>query len=125
MIMLRGFLMEGIFLIGILAVSCSHKKQDPLFQLVEDSGINFENKVVDGKLENSFLFRNFYNGGGVALGDINNDGLPDVFLTSNMGANKLYLNKGNFQFEDISQKAGILSDDKWNTGVVFTDVNGD
>src|SRR3982750_4995210 len=105
--------------------SCSSKKAEPLFQLVKDSGIDFNNKVVDREDENSFYFRNFYNGGGVALGDINNDGLADVFFTSNMGENKLYLNKGNFQFEDISQKAGILSDDKWNTGVVFTDVNGD
>ncbi len=61
---------------------------------MDETGIEFKNNVVDGKLENSFLFRNFYNGGGVALGDINNDGLPDVFFTSNMGENKLYLNKG-------------------------------
>ena len=96
-----------------------------MFELVDNSGISFNNEVNDGKKENSFLFRNFYNGGGVAIGDINNDGLPDVFLTSNMGNNKLYLNKGNFKFEDISKSAGIIEDDKWNTGVVFADVNGD
>ncbi len=61
----------------------------------------------------------------MAIGDINNDGLPDIFLTSNAGANKLYLNKGNFKFEDISDRAGIIKDDKWNTGVVFVDINGD
>ncbi|MEO8404971.1 MAG: VCBS repeat-containing protein [Chitinophagaceae bacterium] len=111
----------------LMIFSCKNetKKEEPLFEKMEHTGIDFNNVVTDGRLENSFLFRNFYNGGGVALGDINNDGLPDVFLTSNMGANKLYLNKGNFQFEDISQKAGILPDDKWNTGVVFTDVNSD
>ncbi|MFL5789201.1 MAG: VCBS repeat-containing protein, partial [Flavisolibacter sp.] len=110
-----------------LFATCSHEKtQAPtLFTLMDSTGINFNNVVIDGKLENSFLFRNFYNGGGVAIGDINNDGLPDVFLTSNTGANKLYLNKGNFKFEDISDKAGIIRDDKWNTGVVFADVNGD
>ncbi len=105
--------------------SCKPKHEPALFELVDDSGINFVNEVNDGKKENSFLFRNFYNGGGVAIGDINNDGLPDVFLTSNAGNNKLYLNKGNLKFEDISKKAGIIEDDKWNTGVVFADVNGD
>ncbi len=92
---------------------------------MENTGIDFNNEVVDDSLENGFLFRNFYNGNGVAIGDINNDGLADVFMTSNTGANKLYLNKGNFQFEDVSDKAGIIKDDKWNTGVVFADVNGD
>ncbi|GAB2818545.1 VCBS repeat-containing protein [Ferruginibacter profundus] len=96
-----------------------------MFELVNDTGINFVNEVTDGKKENSFLFRNFYNGGGVAIGDINNDGLADVFLTSNAGNNKLYLNKGNLKFDDISRSAGIIEDDKWNTGVVFADVNGD
>jgi hypothetical protein len=92
---------------------------------MEKTGIDFNNQVEDGKKENSFLFRNFYNGGGVAIGDINNDGLADVFLTSNNAANKLYLNKGNFQFEDISTKAGIIVDDIWNTGVVMADINAD
>lgn len=114
------------FIVTFFSFSCKNEKQStPLFQLMENTGINFENKVEDDSLDNSFLFRNFYNGGGVAIGDINNDGLPDIFLTSNTGANKLYLNKGNFQFEDISDKAGIIKDDKWNTGVVFADVNGD
>ena len=115
-----------VFVVVIFLFSCKNKKpESSLFQLVKDSGINFQNKVEDDSIENSFLFRNFYNGGGVAIGDINNDGLADVFLTSNTGANKLYLNKGNFKFEDISDKAGIIKDDKWNTGVVFADVNGD
>src|SRR4029078_412618 len=95
------------------------------FELVPDTGIDFNNQVVDGKKENSFLFRNFYNGGGASICHINNSGLADIFFTSNAGANKLYLNKGNFKFEDISEKAGIIHDDKWNTGVTFADVNGD
>lgn len=104
-----------------------NQKKDgpPLFTLMDSTGIDFVNTVEDDKLDNSFLFRNFYNGGGVAIGDINNDGLADIFLTSNKGANKLYLNKGNFKFDDISKTAGIIEDDKWNTGVVFTDINAD
>ncbi len=113
------------FLLPLLFASCALKKEQPLFELMEKTGIDFTNQVEDGKKENSFLFRNFYNGGGVAIGDINNDGLADVFLTSNTAANKLYLNKGNFKFEDISSKAGIIVDDIWNTGVVMADINAD
>lgn len=91
----------------------------------ENTGINFTNTVENKKDFNIFSYRNFYNGGGVAIGDINNDGLPDVFMTSNMGSNKLFLNKGNFKFEDISDKAGIGQLGKWNTGVVMADVDGD
>jgi hypothetical protein len=109
----------------LFLAGCSTKQKQPLFELMEKTGIDFTNQVEDGKKENSFLFRNFYNGGGVAIGDINNDGLADVFLTSNTAANKLYLNKGNFQFEDISVKAGIIADDIWNTGVVMADINAD
>ncbi len=61
----------------------------------------------------------------MAIGDINNDGLPDVFMTANMGPNKLFLNKGNFQFEDISEKAGFKAKQKWSTGVVMADINAD
>ncbi len=66
---------------------------------------------------NIYTYRNFYNGGGVALGDVNNDGLIDIFMTSNMGSNVLYLNKGNFEFEDISKSAGIEGIGRWSTGV--------
>ncbi len=115
-----------IILICICCISCNHhEKQKTLFELVEHSGIDFNNKVVDSKLENSFLFRNFYNGGGVAVGDINNDGLADILFTSNMGSNKLYLNKGDFKFEDITDKAGFKQDSMWSTGVVFVDINND
>ncbi|MBP6025110.1 VCBS repeat-containing protein [Ferruginibacter sp.] len=112
----------------ILFASCKTKPgatKPVLFELVNNTGIDFNNIVIDDSLENGFLFRNFYNGNGVAIGDINNDGLADVFMTSNTGANKLYLNKGSLKFEDISDKAGIIKDDKWNTGVVFADVNAD
>lgn len=112
-------------LVCIICISCEDNKPPALFTLMDKSGIDFNNKVEDGKLENSFLFRNFYNGGGVAIGDVNNDGLADVFFTSNMGDNKLYLNKGNFQFEDITAKTGMKQDSMWSTGIVFVDINND
>src|SRR5512145_636471 len=106
-------------------VSCNNKKSETLFELVENSGIDFVNKVDDSKDFNIFSYRNFYNGGGVAIGDINNDSLPDVFFTANIGPNKLYLNKGGFKFEDISEKAGFAEKKKWSTGVVMVDLNAD
>ena len=114
-----------LFLLPLFFVGCNIKKEQPLFELMEETGIHFTNQVEDGKKENSFLFRNFYNGGGVAIGDINNDGLADVFFTSNQGTNKLYLNKGNFKFEDISSKSGIEGKKAWSTGVVMVDINDD
>jgi len=105
--------------------SCKEKKQLTLFTLENNTGINFINKVENTKDFNIFTYRNFYNGGGVAIGDINNDSLPDVFMTSNMGGNKIYLNEGNFKFEDVSIKAGIEEKGKWNTGVVMADINAD
>src|SRR5690242_13338260 len=107
--------MKNGYLCVILALfllpSCTTKKAgEPLFQLMENTGINFQNNVEDDRKENSFLFRNFYNGGGVAIGDINNDGFADIFFTANQGSNKLYLNKGNFKFEDITKSAGIIQD---------------
>jgi hypothetical protein len=115
---------------GIALSSC--KKQGapdgpPLFQRLtgNQTGIKFNNKVVDDKNLNIFNFRNFYNGGGVAIGDVNNDGKPDIFFTSNEGKNRLYINKGNWKFEDVSEKAGITGINSWHTGVVMADVNGD
>jgi hypothetical protein len=122
----RNVCLLFLLLALLTTVACHNREPAPsLFTLMENTGIDFQNNVEDESKDNSFLFRNFYNGGGVAIGDINNDGLADIFFTSNAGTNKLYLNKGSFQFEDISAKAGILQDDKWNTGVVFADVNAD
>jgi hypothetical protein len=105
--------------------SCRNNKPKPLFELLTNTGIDFSNNIQNTADFNIFTYRNFYNGGGVAIGDINNDGLPDIFFTANMGGNKLYLNKGNFQFEDISEKAGITDVDDWSTGVTFVDINHD
>ncbi len=114
-----------LFAFVFLITCCKKKEPITLFQLQENTGIDFNNVVIDQKLENSFFFRNYYNGGGVAIGDINNDGLADIFFTSNMGDNKLYLNKGNFQFNDISDNAGLKQDSMWGVGVVFVDINND
>ena len=92
---------------------------------MDSTGIQFSNAVHDTKELNILNYRNFYNGGGVAIGDINNDGLADVFFTANQGSNKLYLNKGNLKFEDISDKAGFREKKQWSTGVVMADINND
>jgi hypothetical protein len=118
--------LSSCLLAPILCCSCKHDSTtQPLFTLMENTGVHFENKVTDGKLENSFLFRNFYNGGGVAIGDLNNDGLADIVLTSNMGDNKIYLNKGGFKFDDITAGSHLRQDSMWSTGVTLVDINND
>ena len=117
-------------LLSLPACRSSENKVDDnfkLFSLVPSSstGINFANDVKYNEELNVYTFRNFYNGGGIGVGDINNDGLPDIFFCGNLTSNKLYLNKGNFKFEDITEKAGLNSDGVWSTGVTFADVNGD
>ena len=120
-------------LLTVVFYSCSidnnlsKNDTETLFTLLDakETGINFLNKVKNQKNFNIFKYRNFYNGGGVAIGDINNDGLADIYLTGNMVANKLYLNKGNLTFEDISVSAGIEGNKPWSTGVVMVDVNQD
>jgi enediyne biosynthesis protein E4 len=109
----------------LLLCGCKQTSTDTLFQPVSNSGISFENTIESTDQNNVFKYRNFYNGGGVAAGDLNNDGLPDVFFTANNGNNKLFLNKGNLQFEDITTKAGLNNAGRWSTGIVFVDINAD
>ncbi len=122
------------FICMSLLYSCESKEEEQskkdnstLFSLLssKETGIDFINEVVNQKNLNIFKYRNFYNGGGVAIGDINNDGLPDIYLTANMGANKLYLNKGDLKFEDISESAGVTGNKPWSTGVIMVDINQD
>jgi len=105
--------------------ACKNDRTKTLYSLVSDSNISFKNTLTESESFNVFKYRNFYNGGGVATGDLNNDGLPEVFFTANQSSNKLYLNKGDFKFEDITAKAGITYNNEWSTGVVFVDINAD
>ena len=118
-----------LLFVGVVSLlsSCSGADRQRLFTKLSPSetGIDFANNVSYTEEFNPYTFRNFFNGGGVAIGDVNNDGLPDIFFCSNQQSNKLYLNKGNFRFEDITEKAGLASDSIWSTGVTMADVNGD
>ena len=98
-----------------------------LFQQVNPahSGVTFTNAIEENYTYNILNFEYLYNGGGVAIGDINNDGLQDLYFTATFAANKLYLNKGNLQFEDITDKAGVAANDGFKTGVTMADVNAD
>jgi hypothetical protein len=100
---------------------------DELFSRLPSSytGVRFENRVVDTPDLNVFKYRNFYNGGGVALGDLTGDGLPELLLTSNLGENRLYLNEGGFRFTDVTERAGVAGKGSWATGVTFVDIDGD
>jgi hypothetical protein len=102
-------------------------KEKALFEAKDssDTGIGFVNTVKGDEKLNLMDYLYFYNGGGVATGDLNNDGLADIYFVSNQGKNKLYLNKGNLKFEDISEKAGVEGFSDWQTGVTMADVNGD
>lgn len=120
-------LLIPLFFITACRSTMQNASDAALFQLVPSSqtGISFTNTVTDSKEMSILNYHNFYNGGGVAIGDIDHDGKPDIFFTSNQGDNKLYLNKGNMRFEDISQKANINGKHKWHTGVSMVDINGD
>ncbi|MGK7388849.1 MAG: VCBS repeat-containing protein [Candidatus Cyclobacteriaceae bacterium M2_1C_046] len=124
--------MRKVYLaLAIIVIGCADQEKNtqerPLFQLMTpaETGILFTNQLSFDEEFNVYTYRNYYNGGGVAIGDINNDGLVDLYFTSNLSENKLYLNMGNFKFEDITELAGVGGTRGWSTGVTMADVNGD
>ena len=114
-------------ILWVMLLSCNNKEKTLFTSLSSsDTHITFENSLQQKKLFSILYYLYYYNGGGVATGDINNDGLPDIYFTANSkGNNKLYLNKGNFEFEDITAKAGVMGIADWCTGVTMADVNAD
>ncbi|MEQ8474164.1 MAG: VCBS repeat-containing protein [Marinoscillum sp.] len=117
-------------LIILLISACSDQAEEevsPLFRLLDPSetGIDFTNQLEYDAKFNVYTYRNYYNGGGVSIGDINNDGLVDVYFTANLKPNRLYLNKGGLKFEDVTEAAGVGGSKAWSTGVTMADVNGD
>lgn len=119
----------GALILSVLActAACERHGSSALFERLDPSttGVTFVNRLPDDTAFNILNYLYYYNGGGVAVGDINNDGLPDLYFTSSTGKNRLYLNKGNYKFEDITDRAGVGDSVGWKTGVTMADVNGD
>ncbi len=126
------------FVIALLLNSCQNEgtqderaqqaaSQTPLFRLIspETSGVHFINPLQENALMNIFLYDAYYSGGGVAIGDVNGDYLPDLYFTGNLVPNRLFINEGNLQFKEVSQQAGVMGSKGWTTGCVMADVNGD
>lgn len=114
-----------VLLLALSFFSCHTRST--LFQQIPSSqtGITFNNQIIEDDSVNVLEFENVYNGGGVGVADFNNDGLADIYFTGNVVPNKLYLNKGNFQFDDVTEKAGVSGNGRWCRGVAVVDINND
>lgn len=117
----------SLCLLMLAFMSCGKEEEDRLFTVVDpsQSQLNFTNSLTETNALNILDYLYFYNGGGVGIADMNNDSLPDIYFTGNQTGNKLFLNKGDLQFEDITEAAGVEGSSDWNTGVSMADVNGD
>jgi len=134
---MKGILIKNLFYIFftkayrtavlLMIAICVNGQPLRLFESVpaSKSGVYFKNVIKENQEHNALNYENLYNGGGVAIGDINNDGLDDIYFISNMGYNKLYLNMGNLKFKDITESAGVGGREGWKSGVTMVDVNGD
>lgn len=125
---MRNAILPLGLLLFLFIFSCkNNSNKNTLFTLLKSSetNITFNNIIKDEIDRNYFLYDNFYGGGGVGVGDFNNDGLQDIYFAGNIVSDKLYLNKGNLKFEDITESAGLIDDGGWSSGVAIADVNGD
>ena len=117
-----------LLLIGsTLSCTSGNEASEFLFESIDgdETNIHFKNNIPENHITNSFIYEYVYNGGGVAVGDINNDGLDDIYFTSNLHANALYLNQGELEFKDISKSSGTEGKRGWTTGVSLVDINND
>ncbi|MCY7422601.1 MAG: VCBS repeat-containing protein [Chitinophagaceae bacterium] len=120
--------MRQVAFILLTLIICSCKQKQALFieKIAATTGINFTNQIIENDSLNFFSYQYIFNGAGVAVGDIDNDGWEDIFFVSNkQGGNKLYKNKGAFTFTDITNAAGVEGKSEWSTGVTMVDINAD
>ncbi len=117
----------GLFVVLFIQACSFENEPKKQFKLLnkERTGLSFINSPVPTQYFNAFNFMYFYNGGGLAVGDFNNDGLQDLFFTANLGSNKMFINEGNFKFNDITKESGMEGIDGWTTGTSVVDINND